>query len=269
MKKDEAMKLSENAISELADALASGKSEQLVKYLDTMSSFHAYSFGNCMMIAKQCPRATHVAGFKAWKKLGRQVLKGQKGICILAPLIGKKEDKEESTVFGFRAVHVFDVSQTEGDELPDLAHIGGNPGEKLEKLHNLVAARGIVLAYEDDLGGAEGVSKGGAICLLKGLSPAVEFSTLAHEIAHELMHCKKDRIKMSKEVKELEAEAVAYVVAKAAGLRNALNQSSDYIQLYSGDKEQLLFSLERIQKTASLIITEIESSGAECLKEVA
>ena len=159
MKKDDAMKLSENAICELADALAAGKSQQLVKYLDTMSSFHNYSFGNCMMIAKQFPTATQVAGFNAWKKLGRQVTKGQKGICILAPLIGKKDDDEGKKVFGFRAVHVFDISQTEGEDLPDLARTSGNPGEQLFKLHSLVTARGITLSYEDELDGAEGVSK--------------------------------------------------------------------------------------------------------------
>ena len=88
-------------------------------------------------------------------------------------------------------------------------------------------------------------------------------------MAHELMHRSEDRKNLTKVVKELEAEAVAYVVAKAAGLDNALNQSADYIQLYSGDKEQLMKSLERIQKTASLIITELASSETESLQEVA
>jgi len=206
MKKDVAMRLSEKAIEELANALAAGKSDQLVKYLDTMASFHAYSFGNCMMIARQCPTATHVAGFRAWKKLGRQVIKGQKGICILAPLIGKRDDGEEGKkVFGFRAVHVFDVSQTEGDDLPEPVRVSGDPGEKLTKLHHVAAAFKIDVSYEEELGGADGVSKGGTICLLKGLSPAEEFSTLAHEISHEILHHGQDRSKLTKVVRELEA----------------------------------------------------------------
>lgn len=269
MKKDDAMKLSETAMQELAVALAAGKSQQLVKYLDTMSSFHNYSFGNCMMIAKQCPTATQVAGFNAWKKLGRQVRKGERGICILAPLIGKKEDEEGNKVFGFRAVHVFDVSQTEGEDLPDLARSTGDPGERLAKLQGVVTNRGITLSHEAYLDGAEGVSKGGAICLREGLSPAEEYCTLAHEFAHELMHRSEDRKTLTKVVKELEAEAVAYVVAKSAGLENALSQSADYIQLYSGDKEQLGKSLERIQKTASLILTELANFQPEPLQEVA
>jgi len=270
MKKDEAMKLSENAINELASALSSGKSEQLVNYLDAMSSFHNYSFGNCMMICRQCPTATRVAGFKTWKRLGRQVRKGEKGICILAPLVGKCDDDEEGyKVFGFRAVHVFDVAQTDGEELPDLAHAEGDPGERLERLKAFVTARDIALAYKDDLGGALGVSKGGTICLLNGLSPAEEYCTLAHEASHEILHRGKERLTLSKVVKELEAEAVAYVVAKAAGLENALSQSADYIQLYSGDKEQLMKSLERVQRTASLILTGLESTEPQNLQEVA
>ena len=82
------------------------------------------------------------------------------------------------------------------------------------------------------------------------------------------MHRSKDRNSLTKVVKELEAEAVAYVVARAAGLENALTQAADYIQLYSGDKEQLSKSLERIQKTASLILTELASYQAEPLQEV-
>ena len=276
MKKEEAMKLSENAISELSEALAKGKSELLVKYLDTMSSFHNYSFGNCLLIARQCPEATMVAGFHAWKKLKRQVKKGEKGICILAPMVGKREetdDEEGSKVFGFRAVHVFDVAQTEGEELPKPSRVSGDPGEKLAKLHGVASSLEIVVTHEQDLGGAEGVSKGGHICLREGLSPAEEFNTLAHELAHELLHQGKDRSQWTKEVRELEAESVAYVVSVSAGLENALSQSADYIQSYSGDKEQLTKSLERVQKTASRILTELEKSDSDssskALQEVA
>lgn len=262
MNRDDAKKLSDNALSDLASQLAAGKSEELLKFLDTMSTFHNYSFGNCMLIARQKPNATLVAGFRAWLKLGRHVKKGEKGICILAPMIGKKKaedgNEEARAVFGFRAVHVFDVSQTEGDDLPDVNRIDGDPGEKLGRLHATAESFGIALSYEDDLGGADGVSRMGSIVLVRGLSPAAEFSTLAHELAHELLHKAEDRKTLSKAVKELEAESVAYVVSKAAGLDNALKHASDYIQGHKGNEEQLAKSLERIQKTAAILIDAME-----------
>lgn len=260
MKKEKAVALSEKAIAELAESLAAGQSDQLKQYLSMMGSLHNYSFGNCLLIARQFPAATMVSGFHAWRKRGRAVKKGEKGICILAPLVRKKEEgeQEEAEIFGFRAVHVFDVSQTEGEELPEMARVQGEPGEWLDKLHAVVRKRGIELGYEESLGGAEGVSKGGTICLRKGLSLAEEFAVLVHEVAHERLHHGEDRKQYSKVVRETEAEAVAFVVAKAAGLENALEQSTDYIQLYRGDKELLLKSLERVQKTASKLLTELE-----------
>lgn len=262
MKKEDAMKLSEEALSELAKALAAGKSEQLVAYLETMGRFHRYSFGNCMLIANQHPTATRVAGFGAWKKLGRTVKKSEKGICILAPMMRKADSdktEEAQSLFGFRAVHVFDIVQTSGDELPEFARVSGDPGEKLQKLRQVVQDFGIELEYVDDLGGPEGISKGGTILLLSGLTPAADFVTLAHEYAHERMHRNIDRSKIPKVVRELEAEAVAFVIAQSVNLNNTLAQSSDYIQLYSGDQKQLLHSLERVQKTASVILTELEN----------
>lgn len=273
MKRDDAKKLSDDALTELASHLAAGKSEELTRFLDTMSTFHNYSFGNCMLIGRQKPDATLVAGFHAWLKLGRCVKKGEKGICILAPMVGKKEAEDGSgetrEVFGFRAVHVFDVSQTEGEELPDVNKISGDPGEKLGKLHATAETLGIALHYDDDLGGADGVSKGGEIVLVRGLTPAEEFNTLAHELAHEILHRGSERRELPKTVKELEAEAVAYVVSKAAGLSNALKHASDYIQGHEGDKDQLAKSLERIQKTASLLLDSLESVNAVPIREVA
>jgi len=272
MKKEEAKKLGEDALAELANQLAAGKSEELIRFLDAMSSFHDYSWGNCMLIVMQRPTATLVAGFQAWRKHGRFVKKGEKGICILAPMVGKKEDEhgnEASEVFGFRAVHVFDVSQTEGEELPDLHRVAGEPGEKLLLLHRAVETFGIRIAYDEHLNGADGVSKGGEIALLEGLSPAVEFNTLAHEVAHEMLHRGPDRPTLSKTVKELEAEAVAYVVSKAAGLTGGLKHSADYIQCHAGDKEQLGKSLDRIRRTSSQILEALEAARSEPLSEVA
>lgn len=261
MKRDDAKQLGVDALADLARQLDAGKSDLLTRYLDVMSSFHRYSFGNCLLIARQRPNATLVAGFQAWKKKGRCVKKGEKGICILAPMVRKAEDDEdgEKRVFGFRSVHVFDVEQTEGDELPDVNRVSGDPGDALEQLQAAAAQLEIVVTEEPELGGADGVSRGGKIALRAGLSPAEAFATLAHELGHELLHRGEDRKTLSKTVKELEAESVAYVVSRAVGLGNVLHQSADYIQCHRGDSELLARSLDRIQKTASRLIELMQS----------
>jgi len=274
MKREEALKQTEQGIDELIRALEQGKSETLVKYLEFLGKFHEYSFRNCLLIAMQRPDATHVAGFHRWKELGRFVKKGEKGIMILAPIVRRRKAKEDATevscdeeetqaVCGFRAVHVFDVSQSEGQELPEFNRIDGDPGAKLQRLVAVVAERGIELRYEASLGGADGLSQGGKITLRQGMSQAEEFGVLAHELAHELLHRTERRKQTTRKVRELEAEAVAFVVARAAGL-DGISRSADYIQLYSGDKELLIESLDHIQRVASSIIEELS-----CVAEVA
>jgi hypothetical protein len=114
MNTEQAKKLSADALSRLMEALERGQSEALKAYLAIMSRFHKYSWGNCLLIHSQFPNATHVGGFQFWLKLGRHVRKGEKGIAILAPMVGKKRTEDEITedeqtrIFGFRAAHVFD-----------------------------------------------------------------------------------------------------------------------------------------------------------------
>ncbi|TWU62347.1 hypothetical protein V7x_40760 [Crateriforma conspicua] len=275
MKREQAIKQSEEALKELAESLKTGKSDVLLKYLDSVSQFHQYSFANCMLIVAQKPDATHVAGFQRWKKLGRFVKKGEKGIGIIAPMVGKRKETEnsdaEKSIYGFRVVHVFDVSQTEGDDLPELdLSITGDPGDKLERMERFVEDHGIDLAYVDDgLGGALGVSKGGRIEVLAELEPADRFAVLAHELAHELLHHGERRAKTSKVVRELEAEAVAYVVCRSQGLECG-NKSSDYIQLYNGDDKLLMNSLEHIQRTSAMILASLcDSQTATADKQAA
>jgi len=270
MKREEAAKLTEAGVQELALQLQSGKTQEFESYLSTMSSFHDYSWGNIMLITRQSPNATLVAGFRTWQnKHNRNVKKGEKGICILAPMIGKKKDAksgeedEEKSVFGYRAVHVFDVSQTEGEDLPAPHEVSGEPGANLERLKQVARDSGITLYYEEDLRGADGLSKGGAIALRANLSPAEEFSTLAHELCHELLHRKEERSATDTRQRELEAESVAFVVAKACGIENALNHSADYILSYDGDTELLTKSLARIQKMATTLITSLRELPQE------
>jgi antirestriction protein ArdC len=265
MNREDALKQSEQALEKLAEALAQGKSESLVRYLDLLARFHHYSLGNCLLIAIQRPDATRVAGFHRWKQLGRYVKKGEKGIVILAPIVRRRkaEDRDESSdneepqnVRGFRTVHVFDVFQTDGADLAEFSRVTGDPGEKLEQLAVVVAERGIELRYEPNLGGADGLSKGGVIVLREGMAPAEQFAVLAHELAHELLHRNERRKETTRKVRELEAEAVAFVVSRAAGL-DGLGHATDYIQLYAGDKELLLESLDHIQRVSSEIIGEL------------
>ncbi|MEW5922368.1 MAG: ArdC family protein [Candidatus Zixiibacteriota bacterium] len=258
MKNNKAKQLIENALTSLTESLEAGQSDELKKYLQTMSRFHRYSFGNILLIALQKPSATHVAGFHTWKKLGRFVKKGENGIVIIAPLVYKKETVEDddnrsnvTEVNGFKAVYVFDVSQTDGAELPEFARVQGDPSRYLEMLGNFISANGITLEYSDTLP-ADGCSTGGKIVIRSGLSPAQDFGVKVHELAHEFLHHSGE--KLSKTQKETEAEAVAYVVCQFIGL-DTNTAFSDYIQLYKGDKEMLIHSIQRIKDVSGRILT--------------
>lgn len=273
MKSDEVKSLVERGVRELNEALAAGKSDRLQKFLDVMSRFPKYSFNNCILIALQSPDASMVQGFHAWKKIGRTVIKGQKGIGIMAPMIGRKKEDEakratdEKSVFGFKVVHVFDISQTEGEPLPEIAQANGDPGIYTEAMEAFVSSSKIELVYEVLPGGADGLSQKGKIIINPDLAPARRMTTLVHEMAHELLHGDIERRKLTTTtIRETEAEAVAAVVAQSLGL-DSMAQSADYIQLYSGDTNVLTKSLDAVQKTAAQIIEGIHAHvvGAEQL----
>jgi antirestriction protein ArdC len=267
MTTDQAKNLSENAVAQLMDALERGQSETLKTYLRMMSRFHRYSWGNILLIYSQQPGATHVAGFHAWLKLHRYVRKGEKGIAILAPMVGRKRsddelvEDEKTRVFGFRAAHVFDVSQTDGEPLPEFATVTGDPQGYTERLKQFVAGRQITLAYDAAIAPAKGMSSGGKITLVPDLAPAEHFAVLAHEVAHELLHRDERRKDTTHTIRETEAEAVAFVVCSAIGL-DTNTSSSDYIQLHAGDKATLAESLALIQQTATMILQAIESDAS-------
>lgn len=252
----------------LIEQLEAGHSEALTNYLTAMSRFHNYSFGNVLEIARQMPAATKVAGFWTWKNMGRSVKAGQKGIRILAPIVGvrRKKDSEaqkdiakqnERVLVGFRNAYVFDISQTDGVELPAMHEVSGDPGESIGRLAAFLKGKGIQLVYNPNIAPALGVSYGGRIAILPGQSKAEEFSTLVHETAHELLHKADRRTATTKTVRETEAEAVAFVVGKAVGLVTG-SASADYIQLYHGNASLLAESLEVIQQTASVILAALE-----------
>lgn len=261
MKADQARTIIDQAVQRLIESLERGQSNALVKYIAAMSRFHRYSFGNLMLILSQKPDASHVAGFRTWKTLGRYVRKGEKGIVIIAPMVlrkrsdegqGETERDDNARLLRFKAAYVFDISQTDGDPLPEPERVAGDPGQFADRLVEFVAQKGIVLEYADIPGSTDGLSTGGKIVIDQGLQPADRFSVTVHELAHELLHRGDDR-PVQRTVRETEAEAVAHIVCSAIGL-DVGQASSDYIRLYSGDKETLVASLDRIQRTASAIL---------------
>ncbi|TVS01935.1 MAG: ImmA/IrrE family metallo-endopeptidase, partial [Phycisphaerales bacterium] len=186
-----------------------------------------------------------------------QVRKGEKGITIMAPMLFKPKDagaSDEDATLRFRAVTVFDITQTEGEALPEPPRVSGDPGHHWDRLTGFVEAEGIAIRYES-LGSVQGMSRGGTIALSNELDEAERFSVLVHELAHELMHQGPNRPdpRPSKAVRELEAESVAFVVCTAVGMQPG-TASSDYIQGHGGNAELLGQSLQRVQKTAERIL---------------
>jgi len=184
MKREDAKQLADRALADLQQDLQAGRSTLLQRFLDCMSRFHNYSWNNCMLIAFQMPEASLVAGFRRWLELGRHVRKGEKGIGILAPLAYRKKEETENpdnesehVVRGFKVVHVFDVSQTEGEDLPQLAGIHGEPGQSLAGLEGLVRRSGITLKDEVLPPGTKGLSRKGEIAIAEGLPAAERFTS--------------------------------------------------------------------------------------------
>jgi len=259
-------------LKELIAQLEAGHSNALTAYLDAMSRFHNYSFGNVLEIARQSPDATRVAGLYAWNQLGRKVKKGEKGIRILAPIIGIKRKRDEeaekditkqntAVLVGFRNAYVFDVAQTEGADLPTMYEVHGDVGENRDRLVSFINQQGIELVFTENIAPALGVSYGGRIAILPGQSEAEEFSTLVHELAHEMLHKAERRTTTTKVVRETEAEAIAFVIGKAVGLETG-SASADYIQLYHGNASLLAESLEVIQQTSGVILAALQPPTA-------
>ncbi len=235
-------------------------SKEFKRVLKAMSMFHRYSWCNCLLIAMQMPSATRVAGYKTWQKLGRQVRHGEKGIAIFAPMRLRRKDEEleedeDEYFLIFRVVHVFDVSQTEGEPLPELASINLRDTHKglLQTLTKYCDNKQPPIKVRFvPLSNCYGYSTLGEVIIDENKNPTEQAVVLVHEIAHELIHhTKAKRKELSDEQKELEAEATAYVVCNHIGLPET--GSERYLSLYhkSYDLQQ---SLEAIHRAASEIL---------------
>jgi hypothetical protein len=260
--------LIKQAVEFLLQQLEAGKGETLTAYLAAMARFHSYSFGNILSIARQRPSASRVAGFYAWKELGRFLKRSEKGIQILAPMVGQRRRKDDAernrtqddnakpapVLIGFRAVYVFDVAQTEGEDLPKFEHsITGDVGEHRNRLIAFLDSQNIALEYNENIAPALGVSYGGKIAILPGQSPAEELVCLVHETAHELLHKSTRRTITTASVRETEAEAVAFIVGQAIGLGMG-KSSADSIQMYAGNAALLAESLEVVQRASAVTL---------------
>jgi hypothetical protein len=181
MKLEEIKNKTNEAVNYLVAALQSGQSDVLTQYLNAVARFHNYSFGNIMLIARQKPQATNVAGIRTWNSLGRFVKRGEKGILILAPMIGRKKtdgaaestaDAKESMpqLHGFRAVYVFDVSQTEGKDLPSLTEVQGDVSDYHERLMKFVEGQNVTLNYSERIAPARACPSAGRLRSFRGCS---------------------------------------------------------------------------------------------------
>ena len=241
-------------IKELAQATDEARSSKvMLDYLDFCSRFHDYSLGNIWLIMQFKPDATFVAGFHRWISLNRFVRKGERGIPILAPILVNEDEKdgiEIKRLVGFKVVYVFDVAQTEGEPLPPLPE-WKSPEKNNElnfRLVQFAKDHGISVTFKELPGEMQGVSKGGSI----DIDITAGTKTLVHEIAHELMHKGKKKLQ-NRAIKELEAEAVSWVVARHFGLEN-LN-CPNYISLFKLNSDEIFAHMERIRDTAHKIIT--------------
>lgn len=248
------------------------ESDRYREYLDFMGKFYDYSANNCALIYMQMPNATLVAGYNTWlNKLNRQVRKGEKAIKILAPMPHKKEvededgNVEEVKWTTFRAVNVFDISQTDGGEVPNILNkLTGGYEDYEVVLKGLKSVAGVPITIETINGAANGFfSPSEAKIVLKaGLSEAQTIKTAVHEVAHSILH-KKDgeEEKASRNTKEVQAESVAYIVCNWLGLDTA-EYSFGYVAGWSKDKEakELLACADVIKKTAREIIDGLKAA---------
>ena len=229
-----AQQLVRENVQYLIEQLEAGHSEALTGFLRAMAVFRNYSLPNQMAIARQRPTASRVAGMYAWNQLGRYVNKGEKGIAILAPVVGKRskrvkaepQEADKPLLLGFRRVYVWDQEQTHGLPLPQLESVTGDAGVYLERMREWVASEGITLEYTEEIAPALGMAYGTTIRILPGQSEAEELTTLIHEAAHLALKHGSRRTTTTKTVRETEAEAVAFVVAQGIGI-NA-SQSASY-----------------------------------------
>ncbi len=295
-------------MKEITDRLEQGiqdlfESDRFKEYLQVMSKFHNYSFNNTLLIAMQKPDATLIAGYNSWKNLfGRQVSRGAKGIKVIAPSpykVKKEVDKidpktqkpvtdkngkpvkeeTEVTVPAFKVVSVFDVSQTEGKELPTIGvdELTGDVAQYADFFKATEQASPAPVGFEKIESGAKGYysQTEKRIAINEGMSELQNLKTLIHEIAHAKLHdidlnapAEEQADRPDRRTREVQAESIAYAVCQHYGLDTS-DYSFSYVATWSSGRElsELKASLETIRSTASELIKDIDKNFAELTKD--
>jgi antirestriction protein ArdC len=273
---------------QLSDGIAAlTDSDRWRRHLEYQGRFHRYSFGNVVLITSQFPDATRVAGFRTWQKLGRTVRRGEKAIWILAPMVSRKRTvavrnesdaaEDHRGIYGFRCVPVFDVSQTEGEELPGVCHklAGDDHVGGLARLTPVAT----FLGYSVEFTTLDGAVNGDCNFDLRRIrverrnSAAQQVKTLAHEFGHALLHHEqKHHQPEALRRAELEAESTAFVVCRHLGLDSA-DYSFGYVATWAGGGAEAVAgikrSCERIQLAAGTIVDLIDMDRSEVVTEAA
>ena len=267
----------------VAKTAALTTSEGWTAYLEFAAKFHNYSLNNLLLILCQRPDATRVAAYRKWQSLGRQVRKGEKSIGIFAPMVRKSEDadgKERRYVSGFRIVSVFDVSQTDGDALPeDVTRptlLAGEAPEGLwESLASVVTDHGYTLRLGPSEHGENGYTRpsDSLIQITEGLSPAQSCKTLAHEIGHMLLHCEDATLCADalahRNVAEVEAESIAHLIMAEHGIASDA-YTLPYVAGWSdGKSEVVAATADRVLKTSRAILAKTSPAEEEVSEEAA
>jgi len=267
-------------IEQLANETDAARQSELFRnYLRTSAAFWDYSWHNQMLIWRQKPDASYVGGFNTWLKCGRYVRKGEKGIAILAPMFFKDKrqmpdgSEEETKRIWFKVVYVFDISQTEGTPLPELPteSVGERGEDMLARLLRFAESRGITVRFVEKckLNGAAGTSRGNEIEIrTSDTDTTTQAATLAHEIAHSVLHWTADGKKITsrdgkeidKQQRELEAEATAYAVSAYFGIQSP---SDSYLATYNVTPAMLLEAVETIAGTVKTILTGCQSADGQ------
>ena len=276
-------------IKELTNRLEAGikevfASDHYREYLSAMNKFHSYSYNNSLLIHLQKPQASYVAGFKTWETLGRHVKKGEKGITILAPCPYKSvnyvdvvdpntgqvkrdaqgnpmKERREISYTNYKATSIFDISQTEGKSLPELAKElqGEIPDYKIlmDSTREVAPVPIRFDTWNETKKGHYNLAEK-EIVIKSGMSELQTIKTAIHETAHSILHKDKEHTKDSATM-EVEAESVAFVVCQHLGLDTS-DYSFGYLASWSSDKDlpELKSSLQTIQKTAHDMIEQLD-----------
>ncbi len=262
-----------NVLDRLSEGISSLTSSQKWQdWLDVQSRFHQYSFNNTLLIQLQRPEATRVAGFNAWRKLDRFVRKGEKGIWILAPMTYKAATAEDApddatavkVLRGFKPVPVFDLAQTDGQELPEVCTrlVGAHPGDTYDRLRKV--AQGLGFTVEEDYlpGSVNGDCNftDNRIRVEARNDERQQVKTLIHELGHAILHREHD----NRSLAELEAESIAWIVCSQVGIQSD-DYSFGYVATWAGGSDEahkaIKASGSRIQKTADQILSALVAAN--------